>query len=171
MAVLVLYEALTQLTGMLIMANRQRTTSNSAASKAKALQLVKNQLQPTRDLSVSGLKAFQSIIDARERSTWTDFDLHQATLLAVTIQNIDSMYDIINTDGWLCQSPNGSFKRHPAAEQLDKLYIIERGLMVTLGLTAAMRKVSGQNQAGRNDMDQKAQTDSERADDSDGLLA
>lgn len=149
----------------------QRGAFDSITSKTTTLQLITNPIQPSKTLTDEGLTYFNRIISARERSTWNDVDIHVATQLALTLVQIDEMYEYIERHGWFQENSHGVLARHPAATQLDRFYTIESKLTQTLGLTASMREIAGTKQAKRNRSDQEAKETVGRAEGSDGLLA
>lgn len=153
------------------MARGQRSAFDSKTGQTTSFQLIKNAIQPTKSLSDVGLSYFNRIISSRERSTWNDLDIHAATRLALTLVQIDEMYECIEAEGWFQRNSHGVKVRHPATTQLDRLCAIDTKLTQTLGLTASMRQIAGTKQAGRNRSDQQIQDTVQRAEDSNGILA
>ncbi len=144
---------------------------DSTAGLVKTFELLRNAIQPTRTLSDAGMKYFQSIINSRERSTWNELDIDGATRLSLIHCQIDDMLSILDDEGWFIFTGNGSRKRHPASQQLDALYTQRAKLIMQLGLTAGNRSLTQASQVKKNRNDQNAQNASQRAEDSNGILA
>ena len=135
---------------------RVRTTSNER--KTSSLQVLENNVVPTVMLDDRALTMFFGIIKGRERSTWTELDIHMASQLALVLQQIDELQaELVSGMGWFIEDKNGNQKRSPAAEQLDKMFAHQQRFITLLGLSAAGRNISGSDQAKRNEREIKGQ--------------
>lgn len=153
------------------MARGKRHDHDSINSNVVLFDRLKNPIFPTLELSDTGRTYFEKLINSRERSTWTQSDIHLASQCAVIMEKIDDMQDTLERDGWFILSRTGTQKAHPAVKILDQLTARQLGFLRVLGLSASQRGMSAGNQAGRNAADRNAQAVKISADDSDGILA
>jgi P27 family predicted phage terminase small subunit len=153
------------------MARGRRNDHDSINSNVVSFQRLRNPIFPTLELSDTGRAYFEKLINSRERSTWTQSDVHLASQCAQIMEKIDDMQCALDREGWFIATPTGTQKAHPAARLLDQLTARQLGFLRMLGLSASQRAITCGNQAGRNAADRNAQAVKKSADDSDGILA
>lgn len=135
---------------------KQAPRCNSITGQKNAFKVHQNDIEPAFTISKLGLIYFHAIINSRERATWNGMDIHKATQLARTECDIEDCYEIIDKEGWTVESRTQyglTLKRHPVADQLERLQRAQQGLTAQLGLSASQRKIAGDKQARRNEKD------------------
>lgn len=109
-------------------------------------------IDPSWDLNGEGEEYFRHIISARERDTWSSYDISVATELAWMWQQAALLKRTYDADpAPMVRNPRtGVISTNPILKELREMHADIRAMGDKLGLSASQRALTGKKQGVRN---------------------
>lgn len=110
------------------------------------------EILPNRELNRDGMRYFRHVIDSRERSTWTDYDISIASDLAMLWQDLMELERMYAADPrpMVLNVRNGLMVENPTKKAMRDVRVDIRATGDKLGLSASQRALTGRKQTQRN---------------------
>jgi hypothetical protein len=95
-------------------------------------------------------KIFKSIVDHREPATWSENDLRVAANLAICYRRIEEVNEGLDAEGYTTRNDRGTLVTNPLGTMLLQITSTVVQLNKLIGLGAAARGLTNQDQQKRN---------------------
>lgn len=141
------------------MSTKLRTDHRTLQAELERRAALAQTLEPARPLNDNAQLIFEKVIRSRERTTWSELDIENATNLAWTLDRLQQVQDKLELEDDTIVSPKGQMVVNPLFNVLDKLGTNARAFADKLGLSASQRGIKGMKQDKRNEADLKSQED------------